>query len=304
MCIVDGSPVVLTNASAPGPNGTTIYTPSYSTLDASTLAVQASHELYVVGNSTYTGRLAYPSVQNPYSIESPFIIASAGNGLTQTVDINLNFPGVALQTILGPNVSATFGTVGPTVGGDGYTWSGFSGSLGTGVFASDGSLNPLIQYGFTTPAAIGGIAFQNASLYYSASNVLYRHDPLTDQTLAQSAALPDIYGDLAVGPETPGDVNFDGHVDASDITAMLAALTDPIDYEKNHSLVDGDLLTAGDVNGDGNFNNADLQALLNLLKSGQGSSTAVPEPSTLALLALGSLGLLVRRKLACSVIHR
>ncbi len=47
----------------------------------------------------------------------------------------------------------------------------------------------------------------------------------------------------------------------------------------------------GDLNGDGVVNNADLQALLNLLKSGGGSSDAVPEPAALVLLVIGALAI-------------
>ena len=57
------------------------------------------------------------------------------------------------------------------------------------------------------------------------------------------------------------------------------------------------LPTVADVNGNGAVTNADLQALINLLKSGGGSeagqsaTSQAPEPSTIALLALGGIGL-------------
>ncbi len=89
-----------------------------------------------------------------------------------------------------------------------------------------------------------------------------------------------------------GDFNNDGHVDAKDIAAMQAALTNTAGYEANPTGLSGqtlsaqDMLTIGDVNGDGKFNNADLQALILDLKSGKGSVATVPEPTSLVLLGL------------------
>jgi len=60
----------------------------------------------------------------------------------------------------------------------------------------------------------------------------------------------------------PGDFNRDGHVDASDIQTMEAALVDLNGYQTSKSLTDEQLLALGDVNGDGVVNNADLQSLL------------------------------------------
>ena len=84
-----------------------------------------------------------------------------------------------------------------------------------------------------------------------------------------------------------GDFNRDGHVNASDVQAMVAALADLNSYKAAQSLSDSQLLAIGDINGDGVVTNADVQALLDLLKSG-GGSTAVPEPSSLALAACGA----------------
>jgi len=103
-------------------------------------------------------------------------------------------------------------------------------------------------------------------------------------------------GELSVG-ETflLGDFNRDGHVDASDILAMEQALTNLNGYEAAKGLTNAQLLAIGDINNDGVVNTADLQALLDLLNSGGGSSTAVPEPASLVLLAAGSLMLMLLR---------
>jgi phosphatidylinositol-3-phosphatase len=93
-------------------------------------------------------------------------------------------------------------------------------------------------------------------------------------------------------PFLPGDFNRDGHVDAADIAAAMAALTDVPDYQAANGLTDPNLFrTIADVNKDGSFNVADLQDLLILLQSGGGSADAVPEPAT-AVLALLAMGLL------------
>jgi predicted NAD-dependent protein-ADP-ribosyltransferase YbiA (DUF1768 family) len=46
------------------------------------------------------------------------------------------------------------------------------------------------------------------------------------------------------------------------------------------------LLSIADINGDHQVNNADVQSMLNLLRAG-GGAAAVPEPTTLSLLAIG-----------------
>ncbi|HZZ28112.1 MAG TPA: family 16 glycosylhydrolase [Pirellulales bacterium] len=109
----------------------------------------------------------------------------------------------------------------------------------------------------------------------------------------------------AIGEVTPlvGDVNGDGHVDVSDVMALAQALTDVATYQQNRMSGSGgitasptgtftasDVQFALDINGDGADNNMDLQSLLNYLIAGNGSTAAVPEPSSVALLTLGALG--------------
>ena len=96
---------------------------------------------------------------------------------------------------------------------------------------------------------------------------------------------------VANGSMPPGDFNLDGHVNAADLPAMLAALTDLNRYKSANSLTDADLRAIGDIDGSGSVTNADVQALLTLLKSGGGSVAAVPEPASIVLLALALPGL-------------
>jgi hypothetical protein len=85
-----------------------------------------------------------------------------------------------------------------------------------------------------------------------------------------------------------GDFNRDGHVNAADIPSMMQALTDLNAYKTNYFLSTANLTAIGDFDTDGRFTNADMQGLLSLLASGGGSATAVPEPSSLLLMALAA----------------
>jgi hypothetical protein len=68
-----------------------------------------------------------------------------------------------------------------------------------------------------------------------------------------------------------GDINLDGHVNASDIGAMMQALVNLNTYQSNQNLSTTNLTVVADINGDGTVTNADLQALLTLLIGGRGS---------------------------------
>ncbi len=56
----------------------------------------------------------------------------------------------------------------------------------------------------------------------------------------------------------------------------------------------------GDLNGDGKVTNADLQKSLLLLKNGQGSSSSVPEPASIALASLAGIALLAMGEIAAA----
>lgn len=105
-----------------------------------------------------------------------------------------------------------------------------------------------------------------------------------------------IFGDLDVAQFKLGDVNLDGHVDAADISAMEAILANPTEYESQHAITAAFLLTITDINQDGEFNNADLEALVTALKNGSGSADPVPEPTTITLLAIGTIGFVFSRR--------
>ena len=88
-----------------------------------------------------------------------------------------------------------------------------------------------------------------------------------------------------------GDFNFDKHVDAADIPAMLAALTDLNTFKARNGLGESDLASIGDIDGSGSVNNADINALIGLLRSGGGSLAAVPEPTSIVLMVLALPGI-------------
>jgi fibronectin-binding autotransporter adhesin len=97
-----------------------------------------------------------------------------------------------------------------------------------------------------------------------------------------------------------GDVNRDGVITAADVGAMLRALTDLSAYQANYILTAQDVKNIADVNFDGVVNNFDIQAQLDMIANlGLGSVSAVPEPTSLGLLALGGILLFrVRRNRA------
>ncbi len=166
---------------------------------------------------------------------------------------------------------------GTTMFGGGSTSSGIA-------FKLDASNN----YALTTLAQFTGNSLgsePSAGMVADAAGNLY------GTTLgAGASSAGTVYKITGAGFVLPGDFNLDGHVNASDITAMEQALTNLSAYEQSHgNLMDWQVKSLGDVNGDGVFNSADLQALLVKLKAGVGSNNSVPEPGTFVLAVLAAL---------------
>ncbi|MEX2545635.1 MAG: PEP-CTERM sorting domain-containing protein, partial [Phycisphaeraceae bacterium] len=86
----------------------------------------------------------------------------------------------------------------------------------------------------------------------------------------------------------------DGVVDAVDVAPFVLALTNPGEYQNQHGI---DPVLVGDINNDGALDAVDVQPFVQLLVGG-GGAVAIPEPGSLALLGLGGLALLRRKRVA------
>ena len=147
-----------------------------------------------------------------------------------------------------------------------------------------------VGVGGLLPAQLSKIHFTG---YLTGATILSASDPNAGELIPASAKL------------LVGDVNQDGHINVSDVSSLMTALSDPSSYLAGHpalidSLAANDLL---DVNGDGQDTGADVQALISLVANtilGAGSTTTVPEPSTWLLAAVGASVLcFVCRRVPC-----
>ncbi len=153
------------------------------------------------------------------------------------------------------------------------------------------------QPGAPVANAIDGLSFSNVHLSGSSSTQLYYGADVDTTGLTLTGTTLSTFGLTNLTSSgvqlLPGDFNRDGHVDASDISAMMDALSDLPDYEASHNLSDPQLEVIADLNNDFVFNYADLQAFITLLQTGLGSSTTVPEPASIILAGLAAASLIL-----------
>jgi hypothetical protein len=168
-----------------------------------------------------------------------------------------------------------------------------------GILSMNGTLRVNLAGGFM-PAAGNSFGILHWGVRTGSFNVV--NLPALGSGLAWSTLKLFSEGSISVVDANliPGDFNHDFRVDAADIAAMAGALRDLSGYESGRGLSDSQLRQVADLNNDGKVDNRDCQALLSfeaqLLATGVGSITAVPEPKASLLMAIGALAIAASRK--------
>jgi fibronectin-binding autotransporter adhesin len=254
--------------------------------------------LKVTGVSTYTGNT---------TIAEGTLELGGNNRLPSGTSLTLN--GAAGATLNTAGFSQTFGslglagnTVSATIDmGSGASVLNFTNSSlnnwnNSSLFINNWSGSP--SGGGTDRVFVGSNNF--AGLTHAQLNSIQFGVGFGALLLNTGELVPNMTG-IPLPLPVRGDLDGNGSVTGADIPAMLQALTNIGGYQTTHLLSDGDLLGTMDVDNSGVINNRDIQSLLNLVQTlGGGSLAAVPEPSTLLMLVVGTAGLLgLRRRSAC-----
>jgi hypothetical protein len=141
-------------------------------------------------------------------------------------------------------------------------------------------------------------AFQNSWRSFTINPTLLHPNlnTLAVEVHGASASDNDLRFDLALSAVAlaplPGDVDLDRQITASDIQAMMAALTDLAKYKSDNGLSGDQSSAILDLDHDTSATNKDLQVLITEMASGGSlAASVVPEPTSFELALISGIGI-------------
>jgi hypothetical protein len=107
------------------------------------------------------------------------------------------------------------------------------------------------------------------------------------QFLTNPGAFPHAGGTIEVRRSRKADMNGDGNINSADIGGFIVALNGVANFSSQFPWLQAGYIS--DLNEDGNTNSADIGGFIAQLNNPSPSPSAVPEPSSLALLAIAGI---------------